>query len=315
MEAVASYTESVAPAPWRSQDQWARTRTPSPRSRRQPSPRAWRGPGRQRGGGKGSGKGSGKGKDGVYGHSDAPNPESLPQAPKVPALPAAPIAAPASSEPPAESEDSKILDALVLHLKDKDTLPGNLKELLATRATQSHRQESKLLHGLVKERTRARTGLSKVRAEMAAFEQAWASYSDKLLTLLQEQLKQRQETIEKLQKSEATWVAALADASQALEKATQNSSGSMPVVSATEDMEAEDDEVAINVATDTAWKGAQEQAIQQLMVTLSAIQKQQPRREGSRTPRRGVAKDGGMVDSSHSPELKPAATKPPPGDA
>ena len=97
------------------------------------------------------------------------------------------------------SEDTKILDALMLHLKDTETLPANLKDLLAARAEQNHRYVSKHLHALIKSRTKARAEVTQVRAEMTAFDNAWSAYSSHLLKLLQQQLQQRQETMDKLQ--------------------------------------------------------------------------------------------------------------------
>ena len=192
-----------------------------------------------------------------------------------------PISAPTASEPLSENEDSKILDALMLHLKDKDNLPGNLKELLATRTTQSHRQESKLLHRLVKERTRARTGLSKVsgdgglRAGLGTLlrkaphppsgskgrRRSRSCRNQKLHGLRRSQMRFRRS------RRQHRTVQALCQ-------------------------DAEDDEMVIHTAAGSAWKGAQEQALQQLMVTLGTIQKQQPRREGSRTPRKEPSRRG-----------------------
>ena len=55
--------------------------------------------------------------------------------------------------------------------------------------------------------------------------------------------------------------------------------------------------------------------MQQLMDSLTTIADKPPRREGSRTPRRGKAKYDVVVHSSPSPELMPADLKQPPGDA
>ena len=157
------------------------------------------------------------------------------------------------------------------------------------------------------QRDKARGALTKVRRDRSAFLAAWESYSNQLLALLQKQFSQRQATLTAFSEIEESCKLALAESSQALEKATGNSAATTDLLPQQEEMEAEedDDTRAANVSPDP-WVGFQHQAVEQLMSTLQACAKQgEHKRDGSRTPRRSRGKDEVVVSSS--PELKAAA--------
>ena len=253
--------------------------------------------------GKAPPKGGGKQAQGGPSVPDAQQPplpsmHALPAPPPIVTVTPSQLAAPAATDPSGSTDDSKLLEALMVHFKDKDNLPTHLKEQLEARAAQSHKLESKLLHGLVNQRDKARGALTKVRRDRSAFLAAWESYSNQLLALLQKQFSQRQATLTAFSEIEESCKLALAESSQALEKATGNSAATTDLLPQQEEMEAEeeDDTRAANVSLNP-FVGFQHQAVEQLMSTLQA--------DGSRTPRRSRGKDEVAVSSS--PELKAAA--------
>eukprot|EP00439_Symbiodinium_sp_Y106_P080495 s645_g19.t1 len=289
-------------SPWteapRHQGDW---RPKSPR-RRPKSPRA------RVQGGKGAGKGHqksgpkggkpatqtgtpGAGAAGATPTVEAPTMATLPAAPSQPVVPLPRGQAAAASN----SADQRIIQAFMEHLSKQDVVSEELRELMAKVSGTSMQQETKELHKLVKARSEACSALHQINTDRGNFEAAWATYTQSLVTLLQDQLAKRQSTLEKLDRAEAEWTGKLREVTAQIKQAT----GTKPVSAeeAEEVRSSSSEEMEVAVTEDAERAAKREKREQEMLYNhqqlLSALQKvhstasaQAERRDGSRTPRR-----------------------------
>jgi len=188
-----------------------------------------------------------------------------------------------------------MLHAFVEQLSKQDNVPEEIRELMAKVSGNTFQQEAKELHKMVQTRTSAFSALNQIDSDRAVYEQAWANYSASLIKMLQDQLQQRQQTLQEFDTAQAEWTAKLKTVTQQIKQATQPGAGSSAEVAYVDSSDGEDMEA--EVAEDAERDAKREQRRQEMLAQhdtiLQALQQVQDsalenseRREGSRTPRR-----------------------------
>ena len=277
----------------------------SPRRRKSPRPRGQKGAGKQAPAGtpqptqpKGHAKGTGGKGDTA---SSAPDLSQLPVMPqfRVPAPPK-----PVSEN--AASEDRRILDTLMAQLTSSGIpLTPEVDALVTQYRSENVQLHGKKLHHLVAKQTQARKELSRLSSERQTFEKTWCDYLNKLVTLVQTQVEQRQKTLEAFEASEDGWRRQLSEATTQLAQST----GGKASVDASA-MEEDDEFVDLEIEREAERKQAQEDTaakFESLMQSLQTAQQQAAQavtREGSRTPRRRAKVEKVDVDSSPEPSAE-----------
>ncbi|CAE7826695.1 unnamed protein product, partial [Symbiodinium sp. CCMP2456] len=189
------------------------------------------------------------------------------------------------------SEDKRMLHAFVEQLSKQDNVPEEIRELMAKVSGNKFQQEAKELHKMVQTRTSAFSALNQIDSDRAVYEQAWANYSASLIKMLQDQLQQRQQTLQEFDTAQAEWTAKLKTVTQQIKQTTQPGAGSSAEVAYVDSSEGEDMEA--EVAEDAERDAKREQRRQEMLAQhdtiLQALQQVQDwalanseRREGSR---------------------------------
>ena len=255
--------------------------------------------------GPGKGKGNGKAAEVAKG-ATAPDLAQLPAVPhaQVPPLPKQ------SAEQAGQqvSEDRKMLETLLSSLAASGTeLAPEMEQLVRQYKAESHKLHGKQLHQLVAKQTQARRELTRVNSERLAFERSWGDYINRLVKLLQEQMEERQRTMDAFAESENSWQAQLQEASSQLAQstATTKTETAEPI-----DVDKEEDMVDAAIAEEAAHQQSQAAAAEQYaallqsLQTLQAPQTDKPGRDGSRTPRRQLSEQA--ADGSKAKVTLPA---------
>ncbi|CAE7446730.1 unnamed protein product [Symbiodinium sp. CCMP2456] len=147
---------------------------------------------------------------------EAPAASALPAAPNVPAI-LLPKGSAGSSTGTAEHS---IIQAFMEQCAKQENLSDELRELMARVGGSNVQQETKELHRLVKNRSEACAALNQIQSDRVSFEAAWASYTQSLVTLLQEQLAKRQSTLEELDKAQSEWTNKLREVTVQIKQTT-----------------------------------------------------------------------------------------------
>ena len=201
----------------------------------------------------------------------------------VPARGCPPAAAASSSV----SDEQKTLQTLLAALSKADGLPEEIKKIAVQAQTNHTQQEGKALHGLVSMRTEARKNLAQLEKQRVAYEQNWTHYMEQLFQLVEQQLKERETVLAKMQKSRESWQAQLQDAIGQLKQMIQLGGESQIVDADMEDLE-DLDLATGQEAEDEAARLVKENAKQtQLKKALAAAREAALVETGrERTPRR-----------------------------
>ena len=136
--------------------------------------------------------------------------------PTPPPLPAMASSKDTSVDGSSGSQELKLLEALLPHVKDTDNLPSHLKEQIQELSAKNTKLEAKNLHATVAARTRAKQSLNRLVLEREVFERTWLDYIEQVSTLLAAQMKEREETLNKFEESRKHWELQLQEASRDL---------------------------------------------------------------------------------------------------
>ena len=255
--------------PW-----WDGRRPKSPRAK---SPRS-----RGKGGGNSQGKAQSKTK-GPKGSKDKGAPAEMTQAPTIQALPGAPEAAnvpapkpPSGGSTVSSSSENQLLRAVLAHLATRSDVPADLALLVGQHAHESHRAQGKALHKVVARQQEAKLGLSRVRQDRHAYENAWGQYLGQLTQLLEKQLLERQEALAKYDAAEAAWKDQLEEAStelskQAAQPVPKESAESVQEISEDE-MDTREKQINEAIAEEAKAQQTQQQREQKAAQLLEAMQ-------------------------------------------
>ena len=221
-------------------------------------------------------------------------------------------------QPVLRPRKKKLLEALLPHLKDADSLPTNLRDQIQELSSRSTQLEAKSLHATVNSRKTAKQALNRLDLEREVFEQGWLTYVDQLSALLVEQVKERDAALQKFEENRKTWEAQLQEATQELQRADAAD------IRSVEEEHTLHDETMSSSATETPkaeQRGAFIQAKQQqLAMQLQSLSQSLTSQHRERTPRRQRT-DGGPPNSQEKtardkiePADKPAegGSMPPP---
>ncbi|CAE7738469.1 unnamed protein product [Symbiodinium sp. CCMP2592] len=269
------------------------------------SPRGWSPRSRSRKGPKGKKDSSGKTTQPAGKGPGERRPDRAPQVPTVDQIPKPPQSKiiPAPKEQAAGSVEAsaerKALETLLDHLGSQADIPDSVRAVMAQINQSSARSEAKNLHRLVAQRQEATATLEKIKANRASFDAGWAVYTQGLMDLLSKQFQEREEALNAMNESFASWAQRLAEASRALKTATNHgdgdSSGAQMIADSDDEdddgMEAELDKNAQETARMETKRQALREQHQNLAAALAAVRdsasetavKSEPR---ERTPRR-----------------------------
>ena len=300
--------QSWSQTPWSGNGDAWRSKSP-----RRMSPRRRSG---NRNGGKGAGKGEAKGPLPAQAPAPARVPNRVPkvEAPAASALPAAPNV-PAISLPKGSAGSSagtaehSIIQAFMEQCAKQENLSDELRELMARVGGSNVQQETKELHRLVKNRSEACAALNQIQSDRISFEAAWASYTQSLVTLLQEQLAKRQSTLEELDKAQSEWTNKLREVTVQIKQTTgtveQGADLEEIRSSSSEEMECvvaeEAEREAKRLTRQREMTEQHNQLLQALQQVHSAASANAERRDGSRTPRRSKDAAGVKLEVKKEP--------------
>ena len=270
----------------------------SPRGRRRGRDKG----GKDKGGKDKQGKGKAHGKTGEVGKGLAlPPPPAPPQINAPNHFPGAPQLANAST---AEQQLGALISALQAQ---KQELPSTVLQAMEGIAHSTASAEAKEHHRAVKQQTKAKQELAKVRAQRYAAMSAWAQYLKDVTATVTKQMADQQTVVQQLDDAEAaanTELSRLSDArpsEEAVAAPAEDNSADTPMA-----ME----------ALSKKRKALETEQHSQLLASLTAASKtadsmvQAVRREGSRTPRRQRTSHEAM-DIPSSPELAKDGEEPP----
>ena len=295
---TSSYTAPSSVVPWKTERWESPRRRSSPRRRWQPDKPA------QTEGPKEPEKGKGKGKRTEV---VAPHTRQLPKPPlaREPPAPREPGPAPTQQE---GTEDSRLLEALMPHIKAED-LPEQLRGLIKQKEQSNVKSDAKHLHRLVARRSEAKRNLAALRDERANYEQSWSKYAGDLMKILQEQWDQRDSTLQNLDSKEQEWMTQLAEATKELKAAAKDktevhASDSEPMSDTEVDRTAETD---AKVVAKRAELTTSHQKLQEALAGVKAAAEAGAERE--RTPRRGTKRDVVTVEDEDKESKAATANK------
>ena len=205
------------------------------------------------------------------------------QAPTIQALPGAPEAAnvpapkpPSGGSTVSSSSENQLLRAVLAHLATRSDVPADLALLVGQHAHESHRAQGKALHKVVARQQEAKLGLSRVRQDRHAYENAWGQYLGQLTQLLEKQLLERQEALAKYDAAEAAWKDQLEEAStelskQAAQPVPKESAESVQEISEDE-MDTREKQINEAIAEEAKAQQTQQQREQKAAQLLEAMQ-------------------------------------------
>ena len=209
------------------------------------------------------------------------------------------------------------LGALITALQAQKTeLPSTVLQAMEGIVHSSAGAEAKEHHRAVKQQTKAKQELAKVRAQRHACMNAWAQYLKDVTATVTRQMAEQQSTVQSLDEAEAQWTEALKTANSELNRFSAVKLEDAPAEMAEEAMM--ETPMALD-AINKKRKALESEQQEKLLASLHAASQtadsmvQAARREGSRTPRRQrTAQD--TMDIHSSPELAPAGMvkEPPP---
>ncbi|CAE7031253.1 ggact.2 [Symbiodinium sp. CCMP2592] len=239
-------------------------------------------------GGKAEGKGKGKT---TPVQAPAPSSADLPSAPTAatPSLPRKPAETQGPNVPPEKAQ----LEALVAALSAAGTsVPESVRALVAEHQQASAQGIARSLHRAVADQSRARAELQKVRVHRSQYLTSWRDYIDHITTLLEKQLTEQEEILDKYNAAEVDWISAEREATLAISRMASKDNAGLEEDQDMLDAEARTSDAAETEVKLRAEKEQQQKAGQELHAALQVARRQAEehlsasKREGSRTPRR-----------------------------
>ena len=209
------------------------------------------------------------------------------------------------------------------HVASSDSVPSELQQMMNKYRVEDERAQAKELHRTVARQQEARRELNRIRTERSAFTAGWSSYIADLIGLIDQQMSDRETTMDSYDEAEDAWSLRLLEANRLLaQHASQNAAA--PVIDLEADevkMETAEAMVDATVEEEATIRATREAMRSQMAQQHAALQQAlQAAKDATdtareRTPRRERKKPGADGEEDGVKPAKASSPALPPGTA